>query len=831
MTPDPGLAGAAGLDPGLIRELRAVVGHDGVITEPGRLLSYETDALTRFRQLPAAVVLPRTTGEAAGAVGLLVDAGVPLTPRGAGTGLSGGGVASPGGILLGTARMDRILSLDPRRRLARVQAGVVNTDLSAAAAPHGLYYAPDPSSQAACTLGGNVGENAGGPHCLKYGVTTRYVTGLTVVTGAGEVVELGGADRCRGLNLVGLFVGSEGLLGLATEIEVRLLPRPRGVRTLLAVFPDTEVAGRAVSAIIAAGLLPAAMEIMDRGTIRAVEASVFAAGYPRDAGAVLVVEFDGTPAGLTADAKRAGEICRQAGAAEVRTARDEGERQALWQGRKKAYGAFGRITPDLMVQDATVPRSVLPGVLARIDEIGRRHQLTLANVFHAGDGNLHPKILYDRRDPELVERVERASREIMEVCVEAGGTITGEHGVGLDKRGYMSLVHGPGELAAMAEVQRVFDPRGIWNPGKVLPPGAEKVPLPPAAVGAGAALPGGSGHPVREEPGAGMSHSPPDLTVRVPGEWTVARLQEVLFEAGQWLAVDGPGVTDVTVDELVRGGLDGPLAPGLGGVRDHLLGATLATPDGRRLRLGGQVMKNVAGLDLVRGLVGSGTAWGRVEEAVFRLLPVPEAHVVLSWSGPAGAMDALVKELAVHPVLPAGLLRTTGEPARIHLRLLGSRSTVDAEATEILEAFPGAEEWRGEPEMPGFVFADPLGRALGEGPGAAMGMGGLLLEVRTAERSRGELEAILDRTTPGDRGMPKVQACLLPLWRVAYLGVPENPVAGATAGGSPTLAEGLRSLGCDTMLRDGRGQPVDAPEGQLDRAVARVFGYGIGVEG
>jgi FAD/FMN-containing dehydrogenase len=328
----------------LLATLEEVVGRNGLVREPGRLLAYESDALPRFRERPAAVVLPEDTAQTLRVVRILADAGVPITPRGAGTGLSGGAVAAPGGVLIGTSRMNRILELDPRRRLARVQAGVINTDLSRAAAAHGLHYAPDPSSQTACTLGGNVGENAGGPHCLKYGVTTRYVTGLTVVGGPGRVLEFGGADRAEGLDLTGLFVGSEGRFGIATELELRLVPRPRGVRTLLAVFPDTETAGRAVSAIIARGLLPAALEMMDRGTIEAVEASIFAAGYPLDAGAVLVVEFDGTEAGLDADAALAEAVCLEEGATLVRRARDEAERAALWQGRKKAPSGGSRRT-------------------------------------------------------------------------------------------------------------------------------------------------------------------------------------------------------------------------------------------------------------------------------------------------------------------------------------------------------------------------------------------------------------------------------------------------------------------------------------------------------
>ena len=458
----------------LTDELVALVGEDGVITDPSRLLVYESDALTAYRYPPRAIVFPATTEQASGVLSALSSHGVVFVPRGAGTGLSGGALAVDGSVLVGTARMDRILELDVVGRLARVQAGVVNADLTAAARPHGLHYAPDPSSQSACTLGGNVAENAGGPHCLKYGVTSRWVTGLTLVLPDGRVTELGGwGKETPAFDLVGVVVGSEGCFGLVTEIEVRLLPTPASVRTLLAIFEDVERAVAAVTDIIGSGLLPAALEIIDGETIRAVEASVFAAGYPVDAGAALVVEFDGTDAGLDSEAQRAEGCCLAAGAREVRRARDDAEREALWKGRKKAFGAMGRIAPDLLVQDATVPRSKLPAVLHRIIEIGHQHGLRLANTFHAGDGNLHPKILFDRRDPDQVTRVEQASEEIMRVCVAAGGTITGEHGVGLDKRDYMRLVCSPVELDLMAGVKAVFDPRGLCNPGKVLPPPAE----------------------------------------------------------------------------------------------------------------------------------------------------------------------------------------------------------------------------------------------------------------------------------------------------------------------------------------------------------------------
>jgi glycolate oxidase subunit GlcD len=458
------------IDSGLAQLLREIVGDAGVITDPARLLVYESDGLTAYRTTPRAVIAPRDTAQTAAVVRALAQAGVPFVPRGSGTGLSGGALALEGAVLISLASMNRILELDLANRRARVQPGVVNARLSAAVAPHGLYYAPDPSSQTACSIGGNVAENAGGPHCLKYGVTTNHVTGLTVVLPDGEIVQLGhGAGEPVGYDLVGLFVGSEGTFGIATEIEVRLLPLPQSVETLLAIFDEVADACRAVSGIIGAGLLPAAIEMIDGATIRAVEASVFAAGYPTDAGAALVVEFDGRRAGLVRDAERAIALCREQGAREVRRAANEQERQRLWQGRKKAFGALGRLAPDMMVQDAVVPRTRLADILPRIYAIAARHGVHVSNVFHAGDGNLHPNIVFDRRDADELARVQAASREIMQACIDAGGTITGEHGVGLDKLEYMDLVFGRPELELMCEVRRVFDPRGICNPAKVLP--------------------------------------------------------------------------------------------------------------------------------------------------------------------------------------------------------------------------------------------------------------------------------------------------------------------------------------------------------------------------
>ncbi len=472
------------VDPSLLSELAQVVGGEWVLSDPDRLLVYESDAQTAHTGVPQGVVLPADTAEASRVFEILHRHGMPMVPRGAGTGLSGGALATEGGVVVGTSRMTRILEVDPGNKRALVQAGVLNTSLSASVAPFGLQYAPDPSSQTACTIGGNVAENSGGPHCLKYGVTSRYITGLRVVLPDGETIWLGGKGRGDPtLDLVGLFVGSEGCFGLATEVEVALVPVPEATRTLLAIFESLEDAGRAVTSIISAGLLPAALEIIDQNTIRAVEASIFAAGYPVDAGAALVVEFDGLQVGLDADAEKAQQFCQEAGARAVRRAGSGEERVALWKGRKKAFGAMGRLAPDLLVQDATVPRTRLPEVLARISDIARRYDLRVANVFHAGDGNLHPNIVFDRRNGEETRRVDAASQEIMRVCVAAGGTITGEHGVGADKQKYMPLVFSPLELEYLRKVKSVFDPANLCNPGKVIPAGEAATETEVSSVG------------------------------------------------------------------------------------------------------------------------------------------------------------------------------------------------------------------------------------------------------------------------------------------------------------------------------------------------------------
>jgi len=453
----------------LADRLTEIVGPRGVLRRAGELVVYRSDGLPGYSKQPRLAVFPRTRDELVAIVRLLADRRVPFVPRGAGTGLSGGALAD-GVVLVGLNRLTRILSIDPVERLAVVEPGVVNVALTRAATPYGLHYAPDPSSQAACTIGGNVAENAGGPHCLKYGVTLNHVRAITAILPDGEIVRLGNAEgEVEGYDLLGAFIGSEGCFGIALDVTVKLSPNPQAIRTLLADFTSVDAAARATSEIIASGILPAALEMMDAATIRAVEASIYAAGYPVDAEAILLIEVDGLEAGLEADVARVEAMCSAAGARTVRVARDDAERARLWQGRKKAFGAMGRVSSHLVVQDAVIPRTRLPDILAAIREIAERQRITVCNVFHAGDGNLHPNIGYDANDPDEQARVHAAMREIMAACVAAGGTITGEHGIGLDKLDYMSLIFSEDSLAAMCRLREVFDPARRANPGKVVP--------------------------------------------------------------------------------------------------------------------------------------------------------------------------------------------------------------------------------------------------------------------------------------------------------------------------------------------------------------------------
>jgi glycolate oxidase subunit GlcD len=455
--------------PSLSSALARIVGSKHVLERHAQKLVYTADGLPGYRKHPTVVVIPGTRDEVIEVVRLLARLDVPFVARGAGTGLSGGALAD-GVVLLAMHRLRRVISVDAQNHVAVVEPGVVNAALSRAVAMHGLHYAPDPSSQAACTIGGNVAENAGGPHCLKYGTTLNHVVALTVVLPDGTVETLGSADGERpGYDLVGAFVGSEGCFGVVLDVTVRLTRNPEAVRTLLADFSSISDAARAVSAIVAAGIVPAALEMMDAGTIRAVEASIYAAGYPIDAGAVLLIEVDGLAAGLDQDVERVDQLCRAHGARGVRIAADDAERMRLWQGRKKAFGAMGRIAPHLFVQDAVVPRTQLPAIMSGIARIAAEQRVNVCNVFHAGDGNLHPTIAYNAGDTDEAHRVAEAMRGIMHLCVEAGGSVTGEHGIGIDKLEYMPLIFPEDTLAAMCRLREVFDPGRRSNPGKVVP--------------------------------------------------------------------------------------------------------------------------------------------------------------------------------------------------------------------------------------------------------------------------------------------------------------------------------------------------------------------------
>ena len=720
----------------LVENLSAIVGRENVLSKPDELLVYECDGLPQHKHRPRAVVFPSSTEETAAIMRELARANVPFTPRGAGTGLSGGALALNSGVVIEMARMRKILRIDVENRLAVVQPGVVNLHVSRAVTPYGLYYVPDPSSQPSCTIGGNIAESAGGIHCLKYGTTTDHVLGCRVVLGGGEIVDL--SVDSAGYDLTGTFIGSEGTFGIATEATLRLAQTPPAVRTLLAEFGEVNDASHAVSAIIAAGVMPAALEMMDREIIRAVEASVFAAGLPPDAGAALLIELDGIEAGLDDEAEKVTSICMEYGARNCRYARDEAERKKLWAARKGAFGAIGRISPDSMIQDAVVPRSRLPEVLGAAYDIATRYQLKIANVFHAGDGNLHPLICFDSRFPEEVQRVKEAGRELMEVCVRAGGTITGEHGVGLDKRELLPLVFSDADMNAMLRVRTAFDPLGLCNPGKIvpllrgcgeakaiatetssriehhkieqvrkrgLPPLIEEVsergqaPLPDLFYSSdlfySMARIVGDAHvceqgetlvvsPASAEeiseilklashegwsvlPAGGMTwlrskadlivntsrlnqiieHEPADLIAIAQAGVKLVDFNAKLAENGQWLPLDPPGDDHATIGGVVATGLGGPQEFGYGRPRNSVIGMKVVLADGSLIKVGGRVVKNVAGYDLCKLFTGSFGTLGIITEVNFKLRPRParEATVIAP-----GTVDDLRKVARLFPV-------------------------------------------------------------------------------------------------------------------------------------------------------------------------------------
>ena len=457
-----------GVDSGLLRELGSVLGP-GLLSAPTACVAYECDALTAHRHPPDMVALPTNVEQVQQIVRICRRHSVPVVARGSGTGLSGGALPVAGGLLLVLSRLDRILEVDPRRGLARVQPGVTNLAVSEAAAPYGMYYAPDPSSQVACSVGGNVAENSGGVHCLKYGLTVHNVLAVKLVTMDGELLTLGSeTGEAPGLNLLGAVIGSEGLLGIVVEVTVRLLSLPSRVELLLAAFDDVGRCAEAVGQVIAAGIIPAGLEMMDAPAIKAAEAFA-GCGYPLDAQALLLCEVDGLPADVDDELGRTRALLEAAGATSVRVARDADERRRMWSGRKSAFPAVGRLAPDYYCMDGTIPRRHLADVLAQIATLSTIHRLDVANVFHAGDGNLHPLILFDAGKEGELERAEQFGADILEACVTAGGTVTGEHGVGVEKLGPMCSQFGAAELATFHALKLAFDPAGLLNPGKAVP--------------------------------------------------------------------------------------------------------------------------------------------------------------------------------------------------------------------------------------------------------------------------------------------------------------------------------------------------------------------------
>ena len=454
----------------IIKQFQLAVGKDGVVRRQEELLTYECDGLASYRQRPKLVVLPRTTEQVAAAIKICHDNDLPWVARGAGTGLSGGALPVEDSVLIVTARMKQVLDVDLANHAIAVQPGIINNWVTQTVSGAGFYYAPDPSSQIICSIGGNVAENSGGVHCLKYGVTTNHVLGLKIVTATGEIFEIGGkVPEMPGYDLTGVFVGSEGTLGIATEVTLRILKRPESVCVVLADFPSVAQSGAAVAAIISDGIIPAGMEIMDRFTINAVEDTVATGCYPRDAEAILLIELDGLEVEVNANKARVAQLCKDNGARNITTASDETTRMKLWKGRKSAFAAAGNISPNYFVQDGVIPRTKLAEVLAEINQLSDRFGYKIANVFHAGDGNLHPLIMYDNSVEGAFAEVEELGGEILKLCVASGGSLSGEHGIGADKNCYMPFMFNETDLETMGYVRDSFNPKGLANPGKLFP--------------------------------------------------------------------------------------------------------------------------------------------------------------------------------------------------------------------------------------------------------------------------------------------------------------------------------------------------------------------------
>ena len=671
----------------LIQELRGIVGDSHVLAGTAGTELYSYDA-SLARGKPGIVAFPADTQETAAVVRAANQAGVSLVPRGFGTNLSGGTVLTKG-IIICLSRFNRILDIFPQGRYAIVQPGVTNLELQNALAPLNFFYAPDPASQKVSTLGGNIGENSGGPRCLKYGVTTNHVLGLEMILSDGEIIRTGGAALDPpGYDLRGAIIGSEGTFGIVTEITVRILPTHEAITTMLAIYDDIAAAARSVSAIIGAGIVPTTLEMMDAPIIKAVEDS-YACGYPRDAAAVLIIEVEGPAAGLDHQARSIRERCMQNGCREINEASNSAERNRLWEGRRGAFGAVARLAPSYLVNDCSVSRTKLPEALERVTEISKKYEIPHGNVFHAGDGNLHPLLLFDSRDAGQMKRVKKAGWEIMEACVELGGTISGEHGIGVEKQDAMHMVFSGADLDYQVDVKAAFDPQNLLNPGKVIPasrPEAksraglstagihgdalgtliqtvqiaakEKRALLP--VGCGSRQDFGNLSPVALVPLESthldgiVEYDPPNQVVTVSAGLSLETLQGELQSHNQWLPLRPPfSPGQHSLGGLAATAACGPERMMYGSVRDLMLGLRFINGKGQLISAGGRVVKNVAGYDITRLMVGSSGTLGMITEMTLKLATIPERCCALRAHGPLNDCAELAAGIIQSNLWPA----------------------------------------------------------------------------------------------------------------------------------------------------------------------------------
>jgi D-lactate dehydrogenase (cytochrome) len=691
-----------------------LLGTQAVISDAAALGAYERDASNLEPQRPALVAVPRSVRDVAAIVQHCRAAAAPIIARGAGTGIAGGTIPPAHGVVLSLARLEQIELIDVPNRMAWVEVGVVNLELSQALAPYGYHFAPDPSSQRAATLGGNIGNNAGGPHCLKYGVTTNHILALEVVLYDGTTLWTGdGAAETTGYDLTGLFVGSEGTFGVATRALVRLTRLPEATRVALALFPDIVSAGTAVSQIIAAGYLPTSLEMMDTYAIRAVN-QAYGLGLPDHAGAALIVEVDGVIDGLDAAMDEVIAICRTNQAFDIRPARTAEEQVRVWTARKAVAGAIGRLAPAYYLVDTVVPRTRLPLMMEHVARLGREYELAVLNVFHAGDGNLHPLVLYNPRTPGEKQRAVALAEEVMRRSIAEGGVISGEHGIGAEKNNYLPLMFSDVDLQTMAALYAVFNPENLLNPGKIFPDACppldlaaqrrqrivkqhkttapETLPdqiqqilgstrqwqkktapecLRPATCQQLTALVrachavGRSIHPLPTPAGVWVStermqrvmhYEPNDLTIKVEAGMTLAKLQQTLAEHGQMFPLDAPHPKRTTIGQIVDRALDGPRRLGYGSLRDLLLGVTVVEADGTLVSLGGQVVKNVSGYDLVKLYIGSHTTLGIVAAVSLKVFAMPRSAGTTVWQLPErGRLDPLLTALRASYLTPTAV--------------------------------------------------------------------------------------------------------------------------------------------------------------------------------